>query len=404
VVGALVTSVVVAAMPLLGDVQLDGDIHGRGVLAWSGLQGSTSVAQATEVHAGRRIGRVRDLWRTHASVSVEDVDVASSGAAVVCFRERPRQSSDAWRARVVLRSPSGRWSRAVLVAAPRRYLDELDCGVDDAGNAVLAWREGIGARLRASAVSAGGTVARPVTLGRDPEPPDVEMSPDGAAVVSFATGDPETRRLHIVERLPDAGWSSVVQVPPGDEPVQGPQLAVDGTGRRLLGWNSGEFGAVRLATGPGTALAPSTVVQEDDIALSSLAAGTRGDVIATYQTHTSRGADDRSALHAIVQRPGAPFGKPMSLGRFAAYPLQTALAADGSGLAAWVSGSDRRPRAVTRSLAPDGRWGPTRRLSRTGAPIGLDIGIAAGPAGRSTVAWSVENFGHGRVRLRIAGM
>jgi hypothetical protein len=399
-----VTSLVVAAMPLLGDVHLDGDIHGRGVLAWNGLQGSTFVAQATEVEAGRRIGRIHDLWRTRASVAVEDVDVASSGAAVVCFRERPRRSGasrNAWRVRVVLRSESGRWSRPILVAAPQRWVEDIDCGVDDAGNAVLAWVEGIGGRLRASAVSAAGVVARPVTLGRDPEPPDVETSPDGAAVVSFATGGPETRRLHIVERLPDTGWSSVVQVPPGAEPVQGPQLAVDGTGRRLLGWNGGgAFGAVRLATGTGTALAPSTLVGGDDIGLGSLTAGARGDVIATYYTHASTGK--RSALHAVVQRPGAPFGTPVSLGPFAAYPLQTAVAADGSGVASWVSGSERRPRAVTRSLTPDGRWGPTRPLSRTGEPIGLDIGVAAGPAGRSTVAWSVGNFGNGRVRLRIA--
>jgi hypothetical protein len=337
------------------------------------------------------------------SASVEDVDVASSGAAVVCFRERLRRNDGAWRVRVVLRSPSGRWSRAVLVAEPRRYADDLDCAVDDAGNAVLAWQEGIGGRLRASAVSAAGAVARAVTLGHDPEPPDVEMSPDGAGVVSFATGNPETRRLHIVEWLPGTGWSSVVQVPAGDEPVQGPQLAVDGTGRRLLGWNGSGFGAVRLATGTGTALTASTLVQDDDdIALASLTAGARGDVIATYHTHASTG--ERSTLHAIVERPGAPFGTPVSLGRFEAYPLQTALAADGSGLAAWVSGSDRHPQTVARSLATDGHWGPVRRLSRAGESTGLGIGIAAGPAGASTLAWSLGTFGDGRVQLRIAAM
>jgi hypothetical protein len=405
VVGALVTSVVVAAMPLLGDVHVDGDTHGGGVLAWDGLQGSTFVAQATEVEAGRRVGRIHDLWRTHASVAVEDVDVASSGAAVVCFRERPRRSGasrNAWRVRVVMRSESGRWSRPVLVAAPRRWVEDIDCGVDDTGNAVLAWREDIAARVRASTVSAGGAVGRPVTLGRHPEPPDVEMSPDGAAVVSFASHEQETRHLYIAEWLPDTGWSSVVEVPPGDESVQGPELAVDGTGRRLLGWNGGGSDAVRLATGTGTALAPSTLVRGDNIALGSLTAGTRGDVLATYYTHASTGK--RSTLHAIVQRPGAPFGTPVSLGRFVAYPLQAAVAADGSGLVAWVGGSDRRPHTVARSLAADGSWGPTRLLSHTGEATGLDIGIAAGPPGRSTIAWSVGRFGSGRERLRIAAM
>jgi hypothetical protein len=88
---------VVAAMPLLGDVHLDGT------------------------------GPLRQLWRTRASVAVEDVDVAGSGAAVVCFRGRRRESSDAWRVRAILRSASGAWSRPVLVAAPDRWVEHVDC-------------------------------------------------------------------------------------------------------------------------------------------------------------------------------------------------------------------------------------------------------------------------------------
>lgn len=395
---------VIAALPLLGDVHLDGDINGRGVLAWTGLQGSSFVAQATDVEAGRRIGRVRDLWRAHAGVAVEDVDVAGSGAAAVCLRERPSRGSEAWRVRVVLRSARGAWSRPVLVAAPGQWVERVDCAVDDAGNVALAWQEGIPGRLRAAAVHADGSRTQAVTLGHEPEPPDVEMGTDGTAVVAFATGDPDTRRLHVAEHSPTAGWSGVVQVPPTDEPVQGPELAVDGTGRRLLGWNGGneDSMAVRLATGTGTTLAPATLIK-GFVSLSSLVASTRGDVLVTYNANEVR-ADGSSSLHAVLERPGAAFGSPLTLGHLAAFPLQTALAADGSGLAAWISGSDRRPQTVVRALSPEGRWGRTRQLSRPGQVPGLDLGIAPGPPGRSTVAWTVGRFGSGVVRLRVAAI
>lgn len=390
-------------MPLLGNVHLDGDVAGRGLLAWTGLRGSTFVAQATSVRNGRRADRVRDLWRTHASVAVEDVDVAASGAAAVCLRERPRRDSDAWRVRVITRSAARSWSHAVLVATPRRYLDDVDCAVDDAGNVVLAWREGIGARLRAAAVTNAGKVGTAVTLGQRPEPPEVEMAPDGSAVVAFATEIPEKRHLHVAEYRPGTGWSPAVQVPLDDETVQGPELAVDGTGRRLLAWNGGAGPvALRLATGTATTLAPSTLLT-GDVALTSLTAGSGGDALVTFQTHPSS-VDGASMLRAIVQRPRAAFGSPVTLGRFAAYPLQTALAGDGSGIAVWVAGSERRPRIVARSLRPDGRWSAPRQLSHTGEPIGLDIGVATAAGRPSTVAWTIGNFGGPKVRLRIASV
>ena len=402
--GALVTSVVVAAMPLLGDVHLDGDGHGRGVLAWSGLRGSAWVARATDVYAGRRTGRLRDLWHSRGSAVVEGVDVAGSGAAVVCLRERPGRTTHAWRVRAVLRGTDGAWSRPVLVAAPGRWVDHVECGVDDAGNALLAWTEGIADRLRAAAVRADGTVLDRVTLARNPEPPDVAVAPSGAAAISFATGEPGRRRVWVAARPPGGGWSTRRLVPPPQESVLLPQLAVDGAGRWLLGWDGGDdVWAVRLAAGADPARTPSTVVASGDVGLGTLEAGARGDVLLTYYTAASTGGP-RAMLHAVVQRPGAPLGAPAPLGRFAAYPLAAAVAADGSGTVAWVSGSRRRPRTVARSLSVDGRWGPTRQLSGVGQRTGLDIGIAAGRPGQSTVAWSVQGPVEGRDRLLIAGL
>ena len=87
----------------------------------------------------------------------------------------------------------------------------------------------------------------------------------------------------------------------------------------------------------------------------------------------------------MLQRPGEPFGPPVSLGRFDAYPRDFSLAADGTGAAAWNSGSWRRPRLVVRILGADGTWGPPSPLP------GSDLQIVAAPGGRVTAAWTTKS-------------
>jgi hypothetical protein len=403
--GPLVTSVVVAALPLLGDVHVDGDTAGRGVLAWTGLRGDAFVAQAAPVAAGRRIGRKRNLWRTRGNVAVDDVDVAPSGTAAVCLRERPNRRSDAWRVRVVQRSATGAWSRPRLVAAPGRFVQDISCAVDDAGDVVLAWAESVGPpeRLRATAVTATGSVAPVVTLGARPEPSDVRMAPDGTAVVAFAAAEPGRRHLWVAEHSAADAWSPVAPVPPpAGEEAQGPKLALDGAGRRLLAWNADAppTDAIRLATGTTTSLAPTTV-RTGDVALASLTAGVRGDVLLTFETHPVRG---NTGLSAMVQRPGAPFAPAVTLGPLGSFPIATGLAPDGTGLVAWGAGTRRRPQLVVRALGSDGRWSASRALTRTGQQFGTEVGIAPATGRRSTIAWTTEPFGNGVVRLRLAAM
>jgi hypothetical protein len=113
-------------------------------------------------------------------------------------------------------------------------------------------------------------------------------------------------------------------------------------------------------------------------------AGAGGHVLATWRTHALTSSPGVSKVHVSLQRPGQSFAEPVTLGRFAAFPLETAIAPDGGGAVAWMAGSERRPEAVARALDPAGRWGPLRALTKTGEVLGL----AAGPGGRTTVAFS----------------
>src|SRR4051812_28302173 len=177
----LVTSLVVAALPLLGGVHLDADAQGNGVLAWYGLKGDDWVLQAADIRDGRP-ARVRDLFRTSGSAALDDLDVAPSGAAVACLHDRDKH--ERWRVRVIRRPRGGTWGKPVVVAARGRYLDRLSCGTRDARDVPAARDEG--SADRATFVPAAGAVQGPVTLASRPiSPPAVDVAPDGSAAVAF---------------------------------------------------------------------------------------------------------------------------------------------------------------------------------------------------------------------------
>jgi hypothetical protein len=362
----LLASVVVSTLPLLGGVQLDADAQGRGVLAWDALRGRQFVVRTVDVVDGRPRGRVRELWRTPGGVGLGQVDVAPSGAAVVCFAERRRRLDETWRVRVARRLPGRRWTRPALVDVPAGYAENVGCGIGDAGDAVVAWSEHAAGPGAAVFIAADGTVEAPLRLPAGVDPPQVAVAPDASAVVAF-TDKPRT--LHAAVRPPGGPWSVRAVT---STPVYLPRLAEDGT----LGWNDDT--SPRLASGPLTMTPAST--------LAALASSPRGDTLATWFTHPSPNPRAPSSLRAAVRRPGGAFSAPFKLGRLTTYPLATALAADGSGAVAWGTGSRRRPRLVARVLGADGRWS----VQRTLASFPGEADLAAAPGGRATVAWTAK--------------
>ena len=98
------------------------------------------------------------------------------------------------------------------------------------------------------------------------------------------------------------------------------------------------------------------------------------DLRARDQAHRSGLRDRRrGAGHAGVgtRRPGAR----------GHHRGQWAPASDGTGAAAWNSGSWSRPRLIARVLSVDGTWGRPVSLP------GVDLRIVAAPGGRLTAAW-----------------
>src|SRR3954447_5051832 len=112
---SLLASVVVSSA-LIGGVHFDGDAAGRAVLAWDGWRGERYVVRTVDVVDGRPAGPQQELLRAPSSstLSLEDLDVAPGGAAVLCLRDRRDNVRGDWRIRVLRRAPGGAWSQPVL--------------------------------------------------------------------------------------------------------------------------------------------------------------------------------------------------------------------------------------------------------------------------------------------------
>ena len=372
----------------LAGYHLDADAQGQATLAWTGYTRDAKVIRVADIREGRP-GRRTELWRGGERVNgaLDSFDVSPGGAAVACLRVT-RRSSQAWRLQVRRRPPGGVWGKPIRVGL--RIRGELTCRIDDAGQMTLAW--GLGGAVQTAAITPGGVVQRPVRLAPDSVgSPQLVVTGAGAPTIAFTVGS-RNRAVHIAERGP-TGWTSRA-IAPGMLPY----LALDGAGRAAVGWSTGtESGnALRFAAGP--AFAPQALLVEPRSTLSGLAAGPRGDMLAAWQTNAWAYSSGPRELRVMLQRPGEPFGAPISLGRFGSYPLELSLAADGTGAAVWNSADfDRATALVIRKLGADGSWSPASPLPGSG------VVIAAAPGGRVTAAWTTRTRRGERLHVGLVG-
>jgi hypothetical protein len=152
----------------------------------------------------------------------------------------------------------------------------------------------------------------------------------------------------------------------GDADQDGALVRVERAQRAVVGWSTGTEpdDQPRFAAAP--AFAPQTLITERRSTLTGVVAGPRGDVLAAWQTNAWAYSHGPRELHVMLQRPGATFAPPVSLGRFAADPSTLSLAADGTRAAAWNAGSDARrgwSSAHSGSTAPGAH--PARCRART---------------------------------------
>ena len=389
-----VVASMVVATAIAGGVQMDADAQGRAVLGWTRWGKRAQLVQVADAVGGRLVGRRHTLRSGRATL--EDLDVAASGAAVACWRDSPSRNSNRWRYRVALRAAGGTWSRPRLVTEARK-VDDFSCGVSDAGAAVVSWAEGGFRTVRAAGIAADGTAERPITLARHGRlyPNDVEVAPNGSAAIIYLRDNDQTGGTVGLAQRPATGtW---VKRSLGRR--HSAQVAFDGASRPILAWREAD-GSLRAGIGPE--FEPLAATTHGDTALASLAVGPRGDIVLLWTTEASLpGAPvpprpRPSSLGASIVRPGAPFGPGTILGPTDATPRTAALAADGSGAAGWYATSS----VALRKLTADGVWLPPVDLTTT---MHGELFLAAASGGAVTAVWN-ELRPDGREVLKIAGV
>ncbi len=390
---SLAASIIVTSLPLLGGVHMDADAQGRAVLGWEHLRGSRRVVEVVDTQGGR-LGPARRLWSSREVAVLEDLDVAASGAAIACIREQPRVSRR-WRIRVATRAPGGAWSRPrVVLNTSRLSGGDVECGVSDAGQAVMTWTEGRGRAGRVAELNAAGRVQRRLTFSRDPiNEGTVEVAADGSVAVVYSKQD---RVLRLAQRSVAGEWSRRAF---GPDEGWGPQLAIGAANQPILAW-WGESGEPHVVAGP--TFAPTPLPPERDRAPDALAAGPGGDVLLVSRTGATRpgpvqpGAPGRlSALAVSIARPGAPFAPATILGPLGAGPVEATVAADGSGAVGWYADSS----VALRKLGVDGTWAPPIPITTT---MHGELFLAGAPGGTVTAAWTEVQGERGDVVLRLA--
>jgi hypothetical protein len=370
---SLLVSTVVMTTAALGGFHLDGDVQGQSTLTWEGYTRDAKVVRVADVRDGR-LGARTQLWsgrRDGDNGTVDSFDVSPGGAAVACLRTTSRNRP--WTQFVVRRPPGGTWSKPIRL--PGHRFDELKCATDDTGRVTLAW--GLGGPVRVMAVTADGQVQGPVRIADESVGgPQLAVSAQGAATIAFAGGE-RNRKIHVAQQGP-GGWVSGTL-----SPGMLPELAMDGAGRVIVGWTHpvDQTGELGIAVGP--AFTPQTVATEPRGTLFDVAAGPRGDVLVGWAPHVWAYSSGSPELRVALQRPGEPFAAPVTLAPRSAL-LTLALAADGTGSAAFWTGGWRNPKPVLRRLVADGSWTAAEPLPS------IEMEYVAAPAGRLGAAWKTK--------------
>ena len=284
---------------LLGDVHFDGDAQGRAVLAWTGYRGDGFETRVMRRHHGPHAGPVGA--RSISRRSLSDFDVAAAGEAVACFRERANDRAQAWRLRIIRRSPRA-WSKPSSSPTRRRGSRNSSCASPTRGRSRSPGRSAAPPSTRGGRVRRGRRAGRGAdALGRRHR----QRAGDRGRARRRGDRHVHLRRRPRPPRLRASGRRRVDDSRGGTR-VRA-QLAMDGGGRALLAWNGPGEGSQPLFFAAGPASIPAPFVNEDEVSVSALAAD-RGAMCSRPGPRTPTSAREACAWlsHGPARHPRPP--------------------------------------------------------------------------------------------------
>jgi hypothetical protein len=198
--------------------------------------------QARARSAAGTLSAVHDLSPAGKDAENPDVAVRGEGDAIFVWQAQLTEGSGLWTVQARARSADGTLS-AVQNLSPANVDGWNPRVVVDAdGDALFVWQVGLGDGIQVRARAADGTLS-PVTSLSNDRPggdPQLAMTAAGDALAVWSRG-PSGLGTRILARARSSSgtWSAleIVSLPPNGGYANGPQVAMDGSGRAAVVWS-----------------------------------------------------------------------------------------------------------------------------------------------------------------------
>jgi hypothetical protein len=372
------------------------DAAGNATAIWTRSDGLHLLVQAAERPVGGSWGAPIDLSGASGNAESPTLAVDPAGDAIVAWKLRLAGSEAI---EVSYKPAGGSWGAPEAIEFGAAVVETPAVAIDDAGDAALIWRQGVGGNhvILASSRPAGGSWQSPLAISSsalNAEAPDVAMSASGTATAVWQSSSGATS---VVESnvLPLGGsWTGEEAISLPATVTEPPHVVVNPTTGDITAiWSRSGTGLVaevasRPAAGgwqaPEQISTPALEAHAPVVAVDSA-----GDAVAAwYRFDGSVGSVEGAVLAA-----GGAWASPVRMspvGAEAEAP-QVAMSPAGAAQVVWSGWNESTHNYVLRttSLRANGTW-------QASSPISLEGEEAYGPhvaldhSGHSVVVWNGE--------------
>jgi hypothetical protein len=378
------------------------DRNGNAVVVWQQFDGANSLIQVRRRTAAGNLSAVQTLSAAGEDAYDPDIALDRNGNAVVAWS---RYDGSNYRIQARRRTASGSLSAVKTLSEAGQNARDPQLAVDPDGNAVVVWTRSDGAnyRIQARRRSASGSLSAVQTLspaGQDAGSPQVAVDPDGNAVVVWIRSDGANFRIQARRRAESGGLSAVQDLSAAGQHAEGPQLAMDRSGRALVVWQrydgthiriqarrrtaSGNLSAVQTLSEAGqNAVKPQVAVDPDGNAVVVWEGGLSSD----HRIRTRR----RTAAGTL-----SPVQILSPAGQFAENP-QVAVDGNGKAVVVWTLFDGANNRIQARRRAAAGSLSAVQTLSAAGQDAN-NPRVAVDQLGNAVMAWERFDGAYYRVQ------
>ncbi len=374
------------------------DAAGDATAVWVRNDGSHLYAQAAERHVGGNWNSPVDLSAGVGNAESPAVAVDPAGEAVAAWKER-LGGSEAIEASY---KPAGLpWELRVAVEIGSATVETPAVAIDEAGYAVVIWRQEVGGNhvIFASSRLPDGSWTTPITISSsalNAEAPDVAMSPGGTAAAVWQSSSGATSVVESNSLPPGGSWTGEEAISAPATVTEPPQVVDDGNGGFAAIWSRSGVGLVaEVASRPalGGWSAPESISALGLEAHSpQLAVDSAGDAVAAwYRFDGSVGSVEGTNRVA-----GGAWAAPVRLSSIAAEAEAPQVAMSPTGIAqvVWSGWNEATHNYELRAARLTGHgWEVSIRISREGEEA-YGPHVALDRSGHAVIVWNGEvSFG-----------